>query len=92
MRNLSGKDLHFPGMSVGESEKETARQSRSLGISQKARIKSEKKSSCIDRRRHGVKKLRTGLSLQEGIWDILKERKEKAKLNRKKMAPICQGS
>lgn len=35
-RNLSGKDLHFPGMSVGESEKETARRSRSLSASQKS--------------------------------------------------------
>lgn len=46
---------------MGESEKETARKSRSLSTSQKARIKSEKRSSCIDRGRHGVKNLRTGL-------------------------------
>lgn len=41
--------------------------------------------------RRGVKNLRTGLRLQ-GICDIHRERKERAKLNRKKMAPICQGS
>lgn len=34
---------------MGESEKETERQSRSLSTSQKARVKSEKKSPCIDR-------------------------------------------
>lgn len=76
-------------MSVGESEKETARQSRSLSTSQKARIKSEKKSSCIDRGRHGVKNLRTGLRLR-GICDIHRERKERNWIE--KMAPICQGS
>lgn len=69
-------------MSVGESEKETARQSRSLSISQKVRIKSEKKSSRIDRGRHGVKNLRTGLRVW-GICDIHRERKERAKLKRK---------
>lgn len=61
---------------MGESEKETARQSRGLRISQKARIKSEKKSSCIDRGRHGVKNSRTGLEVR-GICDIHRERKER---------------
>lgn len=40
--------------------------------------------------RRGVKILRTGLRVQ-GIYVFHRERKEKAKLNRK-MAPICQGS
>lgn len=86
MRNLSGKDLHFPGMSVGESEKETARQSRSLSTSQKARIKSEKKSrgrDVLTGGRRGVKNLRTRLRVPR-ICDIHRERKEKDKLKRKK--------
>ncbi|XP_061679103.1 uncharacterized protein LOC133502384 [Syngnathoides biaculeatus] len=48
-RNLSGKDPHFPGTSVGESEKETERQSVSLSESQKSENSKEWRSSCIDR-------------------------------------------
>lgn len=66
-------------MSVGESEKETARQSRSLSASQKARIKSEKRTSCIDRGRHGVKKLRTGLGVQGGF--VISSKKGKKRQN-----------
>lgn len=64
---------------MGESEKETARWSRSLSTSQKARIKSEKKTSCIDRGRLRVKKLRTGLGVLGGF--VISSKKGKKRQN-----------
>lgn len=69
----------------------TARQRRSMSTSQKVRITSEKESLYIDRGRHRVKKLKTRLRVLGGICDILKGRKEKAKLNGKKNGSYLSG-
>lgn len=64
MRNLSGKDLHFPGMSMGASN---CKKEEKYEYKPKVRITSEKESACIDRGRHGVKKLKTRLRVLGGF-------------------------
>lgn len=96
LRNSSGKDLHFPGMSVGESEKEAARRSGGRRERESRELNSEKRSRCIDGppRGRGLRKAGPGSRCRGRICGLLKDRARKGTSEQREKwhLSVCQGS